>query len=291
MFFALVSTAITFGAVYASTTNNYFGAIETLLSTAWCGITYALIGGQPLGISGPTGPVLAFVAVMFNMANNIGVPFLTFNAWVGLWVAGYMMVAAFFDLNRLIRFATRFTDDIYAMLISAIFIIDAITALVKYFDEDNPSHNWQEDNPDYEYLSSAFLSLILALGTVYFAFLLRSFKFSSYGCFQKFRSLLFDFAVTLSIITFTVIDTVVFPYVYTPQLNVPDSFAPTFVCCTSACTLYWPTDCPGVEEPWGSRPWLVDLGELNGKSWVPVMAALPALLAFTLVFFENGIAW
>lgn len=48
MFFAAVAPAITFGAVYAKATNNYFGAVEMLLSSAWCGITYALIGGQPI---------------------------------------------------------------------------------------------------------------------------------------------------------------------------------------------------------------------------------------------------
>lgn len=48
MFFAAVAPAITFGAVYAKATNNYFGAVEMLLSSAWCGILYALIGGQPI---------------------------------------------------------------------------------------------------------------------------------------------------------------------------------------------------------------------------------------------------
>jgi hypothetical protein len=29
-----------------------------ILATAWCGIVYALIGGQPMMINGGTGPVL-----------------------------------------------------------------------------------------------------------------------------------------------------------------------------------------------------------------------------------------
>lgn len=37
-------------------------------------------------INGGTGPVLAFSGVLYKLAETIGVPFLTFNAWVGLWV-------------------------------------------------------------------------------------------------------------------------------------------------------------------------------------------------------------
>lgn len=48
MFFAAVAPAVTFGAVYAQATNNYFGPVEMLLSSAWCGIVYALIGGNPI---------------------------------------------------------------------------------------------------------------------------------------------------------------------------------------------------------------------------------------------------
>ena len=47
IFFAAISPAITFGAIYAKATNNYIGAVEMITATAWCGIVYALIGGQP----------------------------------------------------------------------------------------------------------------------------------------------------------------------------------------------------------------------------------------------------
>jgi hypothetical protein len=44
-----------------------------------------------------------------------------------------------------------------------------------------------------------------------------------------------------------------------------------------------------VEEAFGRRPWFVDLGDLNGKMYVPFFAAVPAFLAFILVFLDNGI--
>ena len=48
IYFAAMAPAITFGAVYAKSTNNYIGPVEMITATAWCGILYALIGGQPM---------------------------------------------------------------------------------------------------------------------------------------------------------------------------------------------------------------------------------------------------
>ena len=67
--------------------------------------------------------------------------------------------------------------------------------------------------------------------------------------------------------------------------------APTFTCCTSDCTTYWPDDCLDQDEAYGRRSWFVDLTALNGKSWVIFMAAGPAALAFILAFLDNGITW
>lgn len=48
LYFACISPAITFGAIYEKATHNYMGAVEMITATAWCGIVYALIGGQPM---------------------------------------------------------------------------------------------------------------------------------------------------------------------------------------------------------------------------------------------------
>ena len=46
IFFACIAPAITFGAMYAKFTNDFIGPVEMITATAWCGIVYALIGGQ-----------------------------------------------------------------------------------------------------------------------------------------------------------------------------------------------------------------------------------------------------
>ena len=68
-----------------------------------------IVCGQPMMINGGTGPVLAFTGVLYQISISLDVPFLTFNAWVGLWVGLYMLLAALVDLNRFMLWATRFT--------------------------------------------------------------------------------------------------------------------------------------------------------------------------------------
>jgi len=123
------------------------------------------------------------------------------------------------------------------------------------------------------------------------AFQLRGIKHTPFCPNSATRSIITDFAVVFSIALFTVIDNVVFPNVQTERLSVPDTFSPTFLCCTSSCEQFFPDDCPNQDAAYGRRPWLVDLGDLNGKTWLPFMAALPALLAFILVFLDDGITW
>lgn len=248
-------------------------------------------------INGGTGPVLAFSGVLFSLSERMDVPFLTFNAWVGLWVAFYSVAAAIFDLNKIIHFATRFTDEIFALLISVIFIINALgnpfapVGIYYYFEADHKSHDEYEHMEDYSHTATALLSTILCIGTVALAMWFKGFKFSAYGPNQLTRNVIHDFSVVASILIWSVIDRTLFKSVFTETLNVPETFAPTYSCCTSECVTNWPVDCEDQAAPYGQRPWLVNLMDLNGKSWVPIMAAGPALLAFILVFLDDGITW
>ena len=248
-------------------------------------------------INGGTGPVLAFTEILFKMSENMDVPFLTFNAWIGLWVCFYMCLAAFGGMNRVIIYATRFTDEIFALLISAIFIINALgspfadVGIYYYFESDHKSHEEYQDDPHYSHMETALLSLLVCIGTVQLAFTLRTAKFSPFLPNQKLRDTVTDFAVVASILFWTVVAGVLFTTVTLETLNVPDSIKPTFACCTDDCTSSWPEDCLDQAEPARRRSWLVNLGDLNGKGYVPIMAAGPALLAFILVFLDDGITW
>jgi amino acid transporter len=136
-------------------------------------------------INGGLGPVLTFQSVLYELSKNLDIPFLSFNAWVGIWIAVYMLLAGFMDLHIIIKYATRFTDEVFAFLIVSIFILDAIgnptskVGLFHYFNSDHPHNDKQEELDDsYDYMTVALLSIILGLGTAFFAIGLRKIRYS-----------------------------------------------------------------------------------------------------------------
>ena len=229
------------------------------------------------------------------MSDSMGVPFLTLNAWVSVWLFFYCFLAGFFDLTRFVKLATRFTDEIFAMIIVSIFLMDAIgdpfsdVGILRYTSPNHPSHEDQDE--DYSYKSSSLLSIILGIGTCGLIFFFRSFKFSPFFCNDGFRTTVHDFAVTVSVVLWTVIQQFLFSDVETENLSVPDRFEPSLACCDSSCNTSFPNECPDQAEPWGTRSWFVKYGDLNGKGWVPIMAAGPAVLAFLLCYLDCGITW
>jgi hypothetical protein len=97
------------------------------------------------------GPVLTFQSVLYELNKNLDIPFLSFNGWVGIWIAVYM-------LNIIIKYVTRFTDEVFAFLIVSMFILDAIgnptskVGLFHYFNSDHPHNDKQEELDDsYDY--------------------------------------------------------------------------------------------------------------------------------------------
>lgn len=298
MFITVVAPTLTFGAVYSRNTENHIGAVETILATSWVGVFMAIFSGMPTVIIGSTGPVLIMSTVIYEMTKNLEIPFLPFYAWVSIWTCVYTSLTAFFDLTRYVRYATRFTDDIFALIIVSIFILSAVGSpfgpggLLRYLDPDNTFHEDNEEIGDeYSMQETALLSIILGFGTTATIFFLRGFKSSGYFCNQSIRDSIHDFAVTTAVIIWAIIGRVGFPDIEIPGLAVPDSFEPTYACCSSNCTTFWPDQCPTQSEPWGSRPWFAEMSDLNGKSWAPFMAAGPACLGFILFYLDNGITW
>ena len=193
--------------------------------------------------------------------------------------------------------ATRFTDEIFALLIVSIFVLDAVgdpfsdVGILRYFDPNHPSHEDFVGDPNYNYLQTAMLSTILGFGTTALIFFFRSFKDSSFFCNDSVRTSVHDFAVTSAVLIATFCREFLFADTETEQLNVPDQFEPTYQCCDSSCTTFWPDDCMDQAQSAGARPWFVDFSDVNGKGWVPIVAAGPAFLGFFLLFLDNGITW
>ena len=67
MYFALLAPIVTFGGLLEESTGQRMAAMENILAGAICGTLYCLFAGQPLTIICPTGPVLIFEQVVFQM--------------------------------------------------------------------------------------------------------------------------------------------------------------------------------------------------------------------------------
>jgi len=252
LFFACVAPAVTFGGIMGQLTGNQIGAIEMLVASAVCGIVYALFSGQPLIILGGTGPLLVFTAILYRLCVDLQIPFLPTYTWVGLWTSLLLLVLAATEASCLMRYFTRFTNEIFAALISIIFIYEAIKGLVQiYTDTDVPQQH-----------ATYLLSLLLALGTFFVALSLARFRSSRY-LRSWIREFLADFgpAIALGVMALAA---VVVHDVYLDVLTAPESFATT-----------------------SGRPWLIN--PLDAPMWVRLSSVVPAVLLTVLVYLDQNI--
>jgi hypothetical protein len=226
--------------------------VEMIVASAFCGVIFALFSGQPLVILGGTGPLLVFTAILFRLCSDLSIPFLPSYGWVGLWSAGFLLILAVTDAGCLMRYFTRFTDEIFSALISIIFVYEAVKSLVHIFEDlDVKKHH-----------DTALLSLILALGTFYIAMSLSRFRRSSY-LRPKIREFFADFGPAIALGVMTVVS-VWLHEVFLDALPAPDTFGTT-----------------------NGRPWATDLWAT--PVWVRFAAAGPALLVTVLVFLDQNI--
>ncbi|WP_298859212.1 PTS sugar transporter subunit IIA [uncultured Gimesia sp.] len=252
LFFACLAPAVTFGSVMAVQTGGEIGVVEMILASAVCGIIYALFAGQPLIILGGTGPLLVFTVILYRLCADLSIPFLASYAWVGLWSAGFILLMAITDTSCLMKYFTRFTDEIFSALISIIFIYEAIKSLVYIFEDlDVKKHH-----------DTALLSLLLALGTYYIAMSLSRFRRSKY-LRPKMREFLADFGPTIALASMTLF-AVWLHEVYLDMLPAPDTFGTT-----------------------SGRPWAIDL--MAAPVWTRYAAAGPALLVAILIYLDQNI--
>lgn len=256
LFFACLAPAITFGGIMGIATGGQIGASEMLLASAACGILYAIFAGQPLIILGGIGPLLIFTIILYRLCGDFGLEnqFLGVYGWVGIWTSVLTVVLGITNASNLMRFFTRFTDEIFSVLMSLIFIYEAFKAIVISFQETKEL--------DYE---SAFLALILALGTFYIAMTLAGIRRSNY-LFPWMREFLADFGPSIALVCMALVAFFFSDGVDLKTLEVGAG---------------------GIGTTSG-RPWLVDLGSV--PVWVRFAAIGPAALATVLVFLSQNIS-
>ncbi|MAQ13854.1 MAG: HCO3- transporter [Sandaracinus sp.] len=250
MFVACLAAAVAFGGLLSTLTGGQIGAVETLLASAVCGVLWSLFAGQPLPIVGATGPNVIFTGILYGLCQRFEVPFLPTVAWTGLWAGLFLFILAATDASALIRYFTRFTDEVFAALIGLIFISEAAHDLSGAFHDPDQSE------------ASALFSLLLALGTTVVAIALSRFRRKPY-LRHRFREFLSDFGPAIAILAMTLLAHS-WSAIELPKLDAPEHFGPTI-----------------------DRPWLVN--PLEAPTWVWGATAIPALLLTILIWVNQNI--
>uniref|UniRef100_A0A8C9V9R7 Anion exchange protein n=1 Tax=Scleropages formosus TaxID=113540 RepID=A0A8C9V9R7_SCLFO len=285
IYFAALSPTITFGGLLGEKTEGMMGVSELIVSTSTLGVLFSLLAGQPLLIIGFSGPLLVFEEAFYKFCQAQGFEYLTGRVWIGFWLIFIVLVIVAAEGSFLVRYISPFTQEIFAFLISLIFIYETFSKLIKVFQEHplltsyplpttQPvlfSHHLHEEDhhsPKLMQPNTALLSLVLMLGTFFVAFFLRKFRHSRF-LGGKARRIIGDFGIPISILCSVVVDCAI-PETYTQKLNVPSGFS-----VTSPDKRGWFISPFGDKQPF--------------PVWMMGASAVPALLVFILIFMETQI--
>ncbi|MGH0033861.1 MAG: sodium bicarbonate transporter family protein [Myxococcota bacterium] len=252
LYFACLANAIAFGALTGVVTHGQIGTVEMVLATAGGGILFALAAGQPLTILGGTGPIVIFTGLLYTACQQVGLPFLPVYAWVGIWSGLILFVLAATDASTLMRYFTRFTDEIFAALIAVIFIIEAVRSVSESF----------EGAGEIAIDARALMTLILALGTYLLSRTLKAFSDTPY-LRARIREMISDFGPAIAITGMTLF-AVAMPELHLEAAAMPEKLGTTT-----------------------GRDWLVPLFDL--PVWAILACSGPAALATILLFLDQNI--
>uniref|UniRef100_A0A4W5RLR1 Anion exchange protein n=1 Tax=Hucho hucho TaxID=62062 RepID=A0A4W5RLR1_9TELE len=284
IYFAALSPAVTFGGLLGEKTGGLIGVSELIIATAMQGVIFSLLGAQPLLVVGFSGPLLVFEEAFYSFCNANHIEYLTGRVWIGFWLVLIVVIIVAFEGSFLVRFVSRFTQEIFSFLISLIFIYETFSKLGKIFQE-HPlqrcylvNDTWTSSSCNNTVVgvpgkvvgepNTALLTLVLMSGTFFIAFYLRRFKNSAFFP-GKLRRMIGDFGVPIAILIMVLVDYSI-KDTYTQKLSVPTGFS--------------------VTSP-EKRRWLIPPLGSDGQFpvWMMATSILPALLVFILIFMETQI--
>ncbi|KAI5097266.1 band 3 anion transport protein, partial [Silurus meridionalis] len=289
IYFAALSPAITFGGLLADKTDRWMGVSELLISTSIQGIIFCLLAAQPVLVIGFSGPLLVFEEAFYQFCQSQGYEYIVGRVWVGMWLILIVLIVVAAEASFLVRFISRFTQEIFSILISLIFIYETFYKLFKIFEAHPLKLKYEEQNKSLWdtigvvgktagvnstedikniYPNTALLSMCLMLGCFFIAYFLRQFK-NSIFLPGPVRRMIGDFGVPIALFIMVGIDYSI-KDVYTQKLKVPKGLSVTN-----------PT----------ARSWLINpTGESSPfPIWLMFGSAVPALLVFILIFLESQI--
>uniref|UniRef100_A0A7S2ZTC3 Bicarbonate transporter-like transmembrane domain-containing protein n=1 Tax=Rhodosorus marinus TaxID=101924 RepID=A0A7S2ZTC3_9RHOD len=252
LFFACFAPVIAFGALTSVLTQGALGVVEFIIAAGLSGVVYSVFCGQPLTIIGPTGLTLAFTGALFSYCQTVGLAFLPMYAWTGIWSSIFLLILGVTNSSDIIKFCTRFTDDVFNSLIAVTFVTEALKGM---------ANNFLTTGAD---KTTAFMALTISLGTFLLGRFLGDFRKSRY-LRRSIRTFLSDFGPTIAIATMSAIAAIpVIAVIGLQPLTVPSSLVLA-----------------------NSRPLLVDLMAVPMAA--RIAASIPAVLLTCLFFLDQNI--
>lgn len=203
----------------------------------------------------PTGLTLAFISGLYRFCTVAGVPFMPIYTWVGLWTGLFMSLLAIRGSSKLIRYCTRFTDEVFNALLSINFVYEACKSLRRNFVLAADPMN----------LTMPFVALSMAISTFWMTMKAQAIRTSVYFN-EKTRTIIKNFGpVAIIIVTSLFNQLPTIKKFAIPTLKVPNTF-----------------------ELSNGRDLLVPFMALPTK--LKLLSSLPALLLTSLFFMDQNIS-
>ncbi|CAL9692967.1 unnamed protein product [Knipowitschia caucasica] len=295
IYFAALSPAITFGGLLSDKTDKWMGVSELMVSTCIQGIIFCIFAAQPVLVIGFSGPLLLFEEAFYMFCKASDMEYIVGRIWVGMWLIVIVILVVAVEGSFMVKFLSRFTQEIFSILISLIFIYETFSKLGKIFkahplilnydalnaSSETPFHplvkvvrghnldgNITITQEDKAFPNTALLSMCLMLGCFFIAYALRIFKNGPYLP-GPLRRLIGDFGVPIAIFLMVFVDMSI-DDAYTQKLVVPKGVE--------------------VTNP-SARGWFINpMGEKKPfPIWMMGASCVPALLVFILIFLESQI--
>ncbi|CAL5437634.1 unnamed protein product [Camellia sinensis] len=273
IFFASAIPVISFGEQLERNTEGVLTAVQTLSSTAICGIIHSIIGGQPLLILGVAEPTVIMYTFMFNFAKerpDLGRNlFLAWTGWVCVWTAILLFLLAILGACSIINRFTRVAGELFGLLIAMLFMQQAIKGLVDEFRIPKRENlKLIEFIPSWRFANGMF-ALVLSFGLLLTALKSRKARSWRYGT-GWLRSLVADYGVPLMVLVWTAIS-------YIPSESVPKGIPRRLFS-------------PNPWSPSAYENWTVIKDMLNVPILYILGAFIPATMIAVLYYFDHSVA-
>ncbi|KAJ6970513.1 hypothetical protein D5086_028354 [Populus alba] len=273
IFFASAIPVISFGEQLERDTDGTLTAVQTLASTALCGIIHSIVGGQPLLILGVAEPTVLMYTFMFDFAKDkkdLGPNlFLAWTGWVCVWTALLLFLLAVLGACSIINRFTRIAGELFGLLIAMLFMQQAIKGVVEEFRIPQRENLKQTAlQPSWRFGNGMF-ALVLSFGLLLTALRSRKARSWRYGT-GWLRGFIADYGVPLMVLVWTAIS-------YIPVNNVPRGIPRR---------LFSP-------NPWSAGAysnWTVIKEMVNVPPLYIVGAFIPATMIAVLYYFDHSVA-